>query len=48
MEWIKTSVMVIIIMQILSIFVILLDAICRFLSFKMQSEKMYKFGRVFS
>ena len=48
MEWIKTSVMVIIIMQILSIFVVLLDAICRFLSFKMQSEKMYKFGRVFS
>ena len=48
MEWIKTSVMIIIIMQILSIFVILLDAICRFLSFKMQSEKMYKFGRVFS
>ena len=48
MEWIKTSIMVIMLRQILSCLIILLEAILRFLSFKMKSEKMYKFSKVFS
>ena len=41
-EWIKSSIAIIIIMQILSILVILLKSIKRFLSFKCGSEKIYK------
>jgi len=48
MEWIKTSIMVIILRQILSCLIILLEAILRFLSFKIKSEKMYKFSKLFS
>ena len=48
MEWIKTSIMVILLRQILSCLIILLEAILRFLSFKIKSEKMYKFSKLFS
>ena len=48
MEWIKTSIMVIILRQILSCLIILLEAILRFLSFKIKSEKMDKFSKLFS
>ena len=41
-EWIKSSFIIIIIMQILSILLSLLEAIIRFLSFKCKSEKLYK------
>ena len=41
-EWIKSSFVIIIIMQILSILLSLLESIIRFLSFKCKSEKMYK------
>ena len=41
-EWIKSSLVIIIIMQILSILIILLETIIRFLSFKCKSEKIYK------
>ena len=47
-EWIKTSIMVIIIRQILSGLIILLEAILRFLSFKTGSEKIYKMSKVFN
>ena len=40
-EWIITSVLIIIIMQILSILVYLLETIIRFISFKCKSEKLY-------
>ena len=40
-EWIITSVLIIIIMQILSILVYLLETIIRFFSFKCKSEKLY-------
>ena len=48
MEWIKSSIAIIIIIQILSILQILLEAILRFLSFKCESEKLFKFGKLFS
>ena len=47
-EWVKTSIMVIIIRQILSCLIILLETVLRFLSFKAQSEKIYKFSKVLS
>ena len=47
-EWVKSSVAIIIIIQILSILQILLEAIIRFLSFKCESEKLFKFGKIFS
>ena len=40
-EWIKTSIMIIIIMQILSIVASLLESIIRYISFKCKSEKLY-------
>ena len=40
-EWIKTSVMIIIVMQILSILVSFLESIIRYISFKCKSEKLY-------
>ena len=43
MEWIKSSISIIIIKQILSIIIILLEAILRSLSFHYKSEKLYKF-----
>ena len=45
-EWIKTSVTVIVIRQLLSCLIIFLEVVFRFLSFKIQSEKLYKFSRV--
>ena len=45
-EWIKTSIMVIIIRQILSCLVIFLETCLRFLSFKVKSEKLYKFSKI--
>ena len=41
-EWIKSSITIIIIMQILSILIILLEAILRGLSFYYKSEKLFK------
>ena len=41
-EWIKSSIAIIIIIQILSILLILLETIIRFLSFKCESEKLFK------
>jgi len=48
MEWIKSSITIIIAMQILSILVILLEAVVRELSFHYQSEKLYKFKKFLS
>ena len=48
MEWIKSSITIIIIMQILSILVVLLEAIVRDLSFHYQSEKLFKFKQFLS
>ena len=42
MEWIKSSIIIIIIMQILSILACLLETIIRFIAFKAKSEKIYK------
>jgi hypothetical protein len=47
-EWIKSSITIIIIMQILSILVILLEGIVRNLSYHYQSEKLYKFKKYLS
>ena len=47
-EWIKSSIAIIIVIQILSILKILLEAILRFLSFKCESEKLFQFGKIFS
>ena len=47
-EWIKSSIAIIIIIQILSILKILLEAIIRFLSFKCESENLFKLGKFLS
>ena len=47
-EWIKSSITIIIIMQILSMLVVLLEAILRQLSFECKSEKIYKFKKLLS
>ena len=47
-EWVKSSIAIIVIIQILSILQILLEAILRFLSFKCESEHLFKFGKIFS
>ena len=41
-DWIKSSIVIIFIMQILSILLCLLETIIRFLSFKCKSEKIFK------
>ena len=41
-EWIKSSILIVLIMQILSILVILLETIIRFIGIKMKSEKIYR------
>ena len=46
-EWIKSSVAIFIIIQILSILKILLQAILRFASFKCQSEKLFHVSKFF-
>ena len=47
-EWIKSSITIIIIMQILSIITILLEAILRSISFKFESEKVFKLKQLLS
>ena len=47
-EWIKSSIFIIIFMEILSITAILLESSFRFLSFKLNSEKIYKLSLFFS
>ena len=47
-EWIKSSITIMIIMQILSIFFGLLETIIRSLSFRCKSEKIYKLKQNFS
>ena len=47
-EWIKSSITIIIIMQILSIIVIILEAILRSISFKYESEKVFKLKQLLS
>ena len=46
-EWIKVSILIMIIMQILSFLKCLYEAIFRFLSFKSESEKLYKASLIF-
>ena len=41
-EWIKSSITIMIIMQILSALVVIMEAILRAISFKFESEKVYK------
>ena len=47
-EWIKSSIAIIIIIQILSILKIFLAAIIRYLIFLYYSEYIFKFSKVFS
>ena len=47
-EWIKSSIIIIIVMQILSILACLLEAILRFISFRCKSEKIYKISLLLS
>ena len=47
-EWIKSSIIIIIIMQILSLLECLLETIIRFISFKCKSEKIYKLSLLLS
>ena len=44
-EWIKSSLTIFILMQILSVLKCICDSSFRFLSFKLKSEKVYKFGK---
>ena len=41
-EWIKSSIFIILLVHIFSIFVTLIETLLRFLSFEFKSEKMYK------
>ena len=45
-EWIKSSIIIFIIMQILSILTCLLETILRFLSFHYKSERIYKLSKL--
>ena len=47
-EWIKSSVLIIIIMQILSILKCLFESILRFLSFKFESVNLFKVSKFFN
>ena len=47
-EWIKSSITIFLIMQILSIIFVLIETIIRSLSFKCKSEKIYKLKKYFS
>ena len=46
MEWIKSSLFIFIIRQLLSIFQSILETTLRFISFKCESEKMYKISKL--
>ena len=45
-EWIKSSIAMMIIMQFLSIFKVLLETALRFLSFRFKSERIYKISKL--
>ena len=47
-EWIKSSIIIILIMQIISILKCLFETILRFISFKCKSEKIYKLSLILS
>ena len=47
LEWIKASILIFMIMQILSLLKCLCESILRFLSFKYESEKLYKVSKFF-
>jgi len=47
-EWIKSTIVIIIIMQIISIATCILESIIRFLGFKLKSEKIYKISLLLS
>ena len=47
-EWIKSSIAIIIVIQLLSILQILLEAVLRFISFKFESEKLFKLSKILS
>ena len=47
-EWIKSSIIIIFVMQGLSILKCLIETIIRFISFKCKSEKVYKISYIFS
>ena len=47
-EWIKSSIIIIIVMQLLSLLACLLEAILRFISFRCKSEKIYKISLLLS
>ena len=46
MEWIKSSIAIMIIMQILSLLKCILETSMRFLSYKLKSEKLYKISKI--
>ena len=41
-EWIKSSICIIIIFQLLSLLLVLLEALIRLIAFKLKSERIYK------
>ena len=41
-EWVKSSVLIIVLIHVLSIFVILIETLLRFVSFEIKSERMYR------
>ena len=45
-EWIKSSVTIVIIMQILSTLKCILETSLRYLSYKCNSEKLYKYSKI--
>ena len=47
-EWIKSNIIIILVMQMLSLLSCLLQAIFRFISFRCKSEKIYKISLLFS
>ena len=46
-EWVKSSIFIIVVMQILSVLKCLYEAILRTLAFKCESEKLYKVAKIF-
>ena len=47
-EWIKSSIAIFIVIQILSILVLFLESVLRFLSFKCESEHLFKLSKLLS
>ena len=48
LEWIKSSIVIIIIMQILSCLIVLTEALLRQMSFEFKSEQIFKFKKILS